>query len=307
MRFVSQYWKGEIRVAPSFWWFFLLLGCAYHVLEPHVLKPFSDNPKTFITATVLYLVVTRLLIFPWQIVGLLRSTNAHYLQFGRRTILYSVQGCILASIVGTASHVITVAQTLFFYKKNIDFYATEKIQPYTIDLVEGGQQLILRGVLDFGVSNDVRALLEKNPEISSIVLESDGGQIYEGRGLSIAISNHALDVYSYEKCFSACTTAFIGGRKRFLGEAAKLGFHQYGFDPERRRELTQLHDLEAEQEKERALFQSKNIAATFIDQMFSTPSDGMWFPTKKRLIDAGVIDGVVSAPINAPTATKGEN
>jgi len=73
----------------------------------------------------------------------------------------------------------------------------------------------------------VEVLIKENPQLSFVILESPGGQIYEGRGLSRLFTKHQLDTYSYKECSSACATAYIGGKQRYPGSNDEIGFHQY--------------------------------------------------------------------------------
>ena len=123
MRFISRYWKGEYPLRAAFWLVFVLPTVAYSVLEPLVQGPFARWPTIYIGVTIVYLVIFRLIIYPWQVVGLLRAADKHYLTYKRAIVRYSVQAAIVASLALTVAHIISSAQSLVIYKEKMDFEA----------------------------------------------------------------------------------------------------------------------------------------------------------------------------------------
>jgi hypothetical protein len=293
MDFIGKYWRGAYPLSVSFWLVFVSLGAVYHYMEPFLQRPLADRPAVYIWTTIIYLVVCRLFIFPWQVVGLLRASDRHYLTYQRPAVKSSVQATIVLSLAFTAAHIIGAVQSLVAYKEKIEFQAVRGTPEYSLELVAGGRLLQLQGVLDFGVVEAVKTILDGNPRIQGVVLDSEGGQIYEGRGLGMLIDQHELDTYTFVGCSSACSTAFIGGRKRYLGTNAKLGFHRYRLDSSNIPQFYKFYDLGIEEKKDLDAFKAKNLKDEFLRKVFQTPHDQMWFPDTQTLIDARVIDGTV--------------
>ena len=217
MGFIDKHWKGEYPLTTSFWLIFVVLTGAYHYLEPFIQRPFADQPGIFISVTLAYLITSRLIIFPWQIVGLLRAVDRHYLTYERAIIRYGVQATIVISLALTAAHIIGSAQSLVIYKEKMDFKASPGRTDYSLTQSRQGRFLHLQGPLDIGITTAVKEMLDEHPQIAAVILESEGGQIYEGRGLALLIDERGLDTYSFKGCSSACVTAFVGGINRFLG------------------------------------------------------------------------------------------
>jgi len=149
---------------------------------------------------------------------------------------------------------------------------------YALTVVDGGSLIHLRGELEAGITRAVAKLLDKNPQARGIILDSGGGQIHEGRGLARVIRERGLATYTLRECASACTTAFLAGRERILGRAAKLGFHQY-----RSHTVLPAFDTAEEQAKDRTLFEAQGIAPEFLDNIFAAGPDEMWWPTVDEL------------------------
>src|SRR5262245_56663015 len=60
-----------------------------------------------------------------------------------------------------------------------------------------------------------------------VTLESDGGSLLAGIriGETIRMRGFVTLVPNGARCASACATAWLGGRQRFMGEQARIGFH----------------------------------------------------------------------------------
>lgn len=245
------------------------------------------------TALIIYQVSGGLVLLPWQAIGLLRSAEIHYKEFGQPVILHSVQAMVLIGVIGIMSHFVGLFQALFVEKEFTEYKSKIVLQKYSVQWNESSNQIELSGSLDFGVTKAVRQLLEAHPNAKQIVLESEGGQIYEGRGLAVLFHQYGLDTYSFSYCLSSCTTAFIGGSNRYLGVEAKLGFHQYAFDSSQLQTFQAFYNLEQEQDKDLEVYRSKNINEQFIQQIFKKPNSEIWYPDQKTLLEAGVVTAIV--------------
>jgi hypothetical protein len=127
-------------------------------------------------------------------------------------------------------------------------------------------------------------LIARNPEVVGIILDSEGGQIYEGRGLARIITKHRLRTFSLDECLSSCTTAFIAGTTRTLGTNARLGFHQY-----KTYSIIPSIDVDNEQAKDMAIFVKQGVSPRFLEKIFAQPPESMWWPDIDELLDAGVV------------------
>ncbi|MFT5226798.1 MAG: hypothetical protein ACI8XX_002563 [Polaribacter sp.] len=302
MNFILKHWHGQYPLAISFWIFFLILGIAFHLISFFILEQTADTKSNHIMGIVIYQLTGGLLLFPWQAIGLLRSAEFHYSQFGRPVVLHSVQAVILISLALLASHFVGIVQ-----KSTVDHSLNEfrsRFEPpkYSVQLSDDGKKLIVKGTLDFGITEAVSLLLKAHPDIKKVMLDSEGGRIYEGRGLAALFDRHGVDTYTDNYCLSSCTTAFIGGAKRYLGENAKLGFHQYAFDSKRLQVFESFYSLQDEQNKDLEIYRSKGISEQFIQQIFKKPNSEIWYPSRKALLKAGVVNEIVYP--NAPKAPE---
>lgn len=263
------------------------------------MQRFFREPQTLIIATIVSLIITKLIIFPWQLIGLLRASEYDFLKEGKTSRTRLIQLIMVLAIGFNLSTSVDAIQAATFNKQQIEdaeeyqVYKTQQIKNYQLTLRNNRTQLVIAGEFDIGITKAVSDILRTNPQISSIALNSIGGHIYEGRGLSKLFTRQSLDTYVYKECSSACTTAFSGGVKRYLGSKAKLGFHQYKQDLTVHKKSVGFHDATAEQERDLELFKSRNIDSDFLEKIYNTSSDSMWFPTQEELISANVVNLII--------------
>lgn len=259
-------------------------------VELFLISTFTAFPEQLLRATTVSLLITRFIIFPWQLVGLFRAAENNFIAHGNILKLRAVQMAGLLMLLFTLVYTLEVLQSAMVFKRQLSLSSAKSVVPeYILAIDESGRRLEITGSLDYGITNAVETLLKVNPDLNSVVLSSPGGQIYEGRGLAKLFIRKQLDTYVYEECSSACATAYIGGISRYLGPQGKLGFHQYKMDRTRFKKVVPFFDPVKEQQRDRALFQSRGVDVVFLNEMFQEKADAIWFPTRQALVEAGVV------------------
>lgn len=293
MDYLRTHWVGRQAFSWSFWVNFVLLCALINLAEPFILPSVSDRSWNSIVPAIAYLIVGHLLIYPWQVVGLMRACNRHLKQTGDPFIVTVAQLAIGVSLIMGSMTMWTSLQSIFGTppktKLELARLAVEaRIPGYEIELVAEGFMVRVEGEIANGLTRDLGELLASEPEVRGIVLKSDGGRIFEARGVARLIGERGLATYVYDTCQSACTTAFIAGSKRHLGELGRLGFHQY-----RLQTIQPFVNVAKEQEKDLAFFRSQGVAPDLLARVFETPHDSMWYPTRDELLAADVIHQIV--------------
>ncbi len=290
--YIQKHWQGNYPLGISFWFNFLLVVIVYHYGENLIGFFFDYSSQSLIISTIVYLIISRLIIYPWQVIGLLRACERHLLIYGNVIKIRAVQSIVILSLLGTLIHILDSAQSLIIFKKNVDMAAVSQADPtFTLSIVNEGRFILLKGEIDFGVTKAITQILSANPDIDGIILDSSGGIVYEGRGLFMLIKKYGLDTYCFKSCSSACTISFIGGTRRFLGSKARLGFHQYRLDSDK---INPLIDIEDEQRKDLVIYKSQMINDEFLNKIFEKSQNEIWFPTHDELLAAGVVDRIVN-------------
>ena len=296
MSYLMAHWLGKLPLGITLWINLVTLLIVISYAELFLLSKLTTDPAQLIYLTLFSLFLTRLIIFPWQLIGLLRAIEFDYLEHKNLLKTRALQGFALLTILFTLVYCLEVIQGTLYYLKQVESYSRpgEKVA-YQLTVSKDQQQLIIRGDLDIGVTTAVRATITTHPLIRSVVLQSRGGQIYEGRGLAKLFTEQEIDTYVYAECSSACTTAFIGGKQRYIGTQGKLGFHQYRVETSKTSQFVHFYDLRAEQQRDLALFKARGIDQVFLNRVFDQPASRIWFPDHATLRGAKVVNDVIPA------------
>lgn len=289
-RYVRRHWTGKLSLSISFWINFFLLYIVLALLErflllPYLLAPLRLNPLTVSYSVAIFSIVVRLIIYPWQIVGVIRACEKSINSSINRIWVIAAQGVMVISIVATLTLAFSSYQSLLRYQHSLLPQEHFEFAPkYSLDLVEQGTLVHLRGQMQPGITQRTLEFIQQHPAVTGIILDSKGGQIAAGRGLAKIIRENKLDTYSLEACMSACTTAFAAGVHRVLGENAKLGFHQYQSFT-----VYPHFDIDQEQAKDIALFKKHGISDSFLENIFRQPPENMWLPDNQQLLQANFV------------------
>ena len=188
--------------------------------------------------------------------------------------------------------VIGVQNEAFAEHKLIDELRIEPAQEqrFTLHFDQHRQQLHVTGIMEIGILPAFREMLAKHPDSIAVAFNSNGGNIYQARGLARLIMLNGLDTYVDEDCYSACTIAYVAGKSRYMSPNGRLGFHQYSMNS---RMLNHRIDIKKEQARDLSFFKSRIPGGMFIDQIFSSESAELWVPKQKDLLASGVIHAIV--------------
>lgn len=289
MNYIRKHWRGELSLAISFWFNFCLINIIIVFLSKWFDQSSPINHPVISARVSIIIVIIALFIYAWQIVGLWRACNRHVAVNGRAFWARTSQAIVVLGLIVNLGSIISYWG---IYKELYQLGFQKDTTPaYSLTLKNNDSLIHLEGGLRFGVSKDVAALLKDHPDAKGIILDSIGGRIYEGQELSKLILIYGLDTYSLKGCYSAGTMAFISGTNRFLGTGANLGFHQYSMDYEN---LDEFVDMEGEQEEDLRIFKRKGVKREFLEKLYDTSPEDLWYPSIDELLSAGVIHGVVN-------------
>jgi hypothetical protein len=294
--YIRKHWCGELSLAVSFWINLFLLNVIIMVVW--ALLGYSEilkNPLIAARVVISYLIGIFAIVYPWQIIGLWRSSNRHIRFNGKHFWARTAQVLVVLGFIVTLSSITTnwpICESMFRIAFEIDEYKNP-----TLTLVKNDTFIHLQGYLNYGVSKKVSIILKNNPGIEGIILDSMGGWIYEGRELSKLIFSYDLNTYSIKGCYSAATIAFIAGKKRYLGVGANLAFHQYKMGY---KSLVAFSDMKNEQANDMLIFRQQGVKEEFLKKLFDAAPDDLWYPTIDEMLNAGVIHGIINPSILLP-------
>ena len=154
----------------------------------------------------------------------------------------------------------------------------------------------------------IHSILLEDPNITTIQLNSSGGLIEASRYISDIVIDFELDSYVSGECSSACVDIFLAGQKRVLERGSWLGFHRGSWaaaDIERYYEGKKkekgwkdafefsswlYEDTRSEILKQMKYMLERGVEADFIIKTLQADNEGMWYPRRKQLEAAGVLN-----------------
>lgn len=299
--YASRHWRGEYPLAISFWINFVALGAGTHLLHRGILQRIDPDSWTYLAAAVTGFVLLRLVLFPWQAIGLLRCCERALADHRDAVWVRVAQSAALLGIIVAFVDAIAVVQSGYRIVHGHRPAAAEAPPAYSLAYLPDPRLIQISGEIGPGITRAIAGLLEAHPDAAGIVLDSEGGHIYEARGIARLAREHRLDTLSLSGCYSACTTAFLGGHRRRLGPAARLGFHRYRLQ---RMGNHPSVDPEGELIKDFESFRDHGIDIEALRPALSIPADSMWVPATDILLRANAVHDILTpadlASLNLP-------
>ncbi|MBT4122703.1 MAG: hypothetical protein HOE35_02095 [Candidatus Ruthia sp.] len=290
-RYFSRHWHGELSLAKSYWinlWFLSIVFT--FVLVFWMTLSINENPVFYSRTTLIIIAVIYLIIYPWQIIGLWRSATNTTEKTGKTFWPRIVKFLVIMSVLGSLT---SEMQDKEWYKQlYYDAFILSKAKNYDVSVKKS--IITINGDFDYGISDKVAKILKNDQSIKFIILNSDGGLLYEANKLSKLILLNSLNTHTNDGCRSACTIAYISGNTRYIYKDADLGFHQYTIArPNARVDKSTLLDLLNDQQKNAKFFQKRGASKAFTDQMYKYDADGMWYPPIHDLKRYGVVHKIL--------------
>lgn len=161
--------------------------------------------------------------------------------------------------------------------------------------------------IEFGQREQLLKILENNPGIDTLVLNSSGGMISEAKEIADLVIDANLNTHVEHFCESACVTIFLAGQKRTLALGGKIGFHSNWWDATSMEKYYQsekqhmgwdtpfdfaswlYEDTQSEIFLAFEYLLERGVKPDFAIQTLKAGSDGMWYPRRSNLQQAGIV------------------
>ena len=283
LKFVGRHWRGE----GSFW--VAVLVYSLIVAPVLIFGLMSWLGAATVEQTPWASIYSALAVFSavaiigiWQFVGTWRASSADRAPDRWRLTRWAGRAVALASL-GLALFAVSTAPSGIarYYADATDADPIGQ-QPHDVEI--DGDQIVVTGLMSWGLFYQFRDALAGNPQVQRAVLNSPGGHYGVGRLMERLISERGLDTSTTTMCGSACTYAFLGGKNRVLGRGARLGFHApFGNTEFVLKNITQ-HAT--------GVLQKAGVPDPFIARIFATPGESVWYPTPNELRQANIITEV---------------
>lgn len=298
---IKEHWQGELTLGFAYWVIgvgvTLLLSLLIFLVDK-LLTILSINAN-FLGGVLILLCGFVLLITIWQLVGIWRSARYHTSRGGR--VMWATAARLIVVIAAVRAVVDFNQFGLGQLQEGFGLLAQgESLGTFELRILNQGKELELIGSLPFGTVDSVQAMLERYPDVEVIHLNSPGGRISEGVRLYQLIQQYNLNTYSPSECSSACTIAFMGGSKRYLGKRGILGFHSASLQSVDGNDVAQLND------EFKRIYRRHGVSESFIRQAVRVAGADIWYPGQLELLDARVVDELVPSERFASTNAFGD-
>jgi hypothetical protein len=262
------------------------------VLDRLVITPLAWKDHLSANQAIFLIILSRIVVLPWIGISGLRFTEKHYEKYGISIIKTSLLACLFVAVLVISVSAIDAVQGIIFSQKEKASDGQRHAPDYRLAVDMGKKEYSIEGIIDHGISRDFGLLLERQPGGTRVVLASQGGAIYEARALAILIQKHELDTHVNDECSSACTLAFLGGKRRSLAASAKLGFHQYSMAYLNRHQVSPFHDPVKEQDRDRLFMLQRGLGKEFVDRVFEKQYQDIWYPDQASLLRFNVVQSI---------------
>ena len=287
--YINNHWRGRQPLPQVFWINLVSISFLLHMGAEALLSAMKKELYSYSLALVLSGALIYGAISYWQFVGTIRTVDNHIRNKGDMFVAWVIHAGLLVAFVIVLLNmwglwlITQIDQEAEHYLERME---REHASKYEFTLSDDLQSLYLKGEIASGVTRRLSSLLSEYPQLQNLVLHSNGGNIYEGRGMAKQIREAGLNTHVDSVCSSACTLAFIGGVERSKSSHARIGFHQYRLEADYQ---VPFSDPQGEQQKDASLFAASGVNQEFLQLMYKAPDTEMWFPADEILIQFGVI------------------
>lgn len=154
------------------------------------------------------------------------------------------------------------------------------------------QTLTLEGQMGYDASKALQQAIKEHPDVKTVNLNLDGGQLHEARAMSYIIIRNKLDTEVTDLCSASCMLVLVGGHQRIAHEGATLRFHRdIDYDNGYRNEFV----MERERSADRDFYKLRGVAESYLHPIYyKQRNDDYLEPGLNVLYSYGVINDIRS-------------
>lgn len=282
-----RHWRGQLTLPVAYWvnnWGVTVV-CWGLIFAANQLL--ADVSLRMLSATVLALSAVLLIVACWSTIGVWRSAGNHTARGGARVWSAAAQFLTVLSVVGAVSNffVYNLPQMKEHWLIAID---RDPLGVIETKLTRDRKALVLTGTLGVGSAEKIRAELDQEPDIQTLVLDSSGGRVGEAALIAQLVRERKLKTYVDTHCESACTVILLAGADRAVTANARVGFHRASFpgmSPKQDRRMTR--DLIDQ-------YRAAGLPEDFLARVRETQAEDMWYPSRDELLAVHAVDRISS-------------
>lgn len=283
--YFSRHWRGEMSLGVSYWVNGALIAGVVPIVALRLLSEYVESRDSLYLVAWFYIfaITGALAIWIWGVVGIWRSAGKYKAAGGGGFAAGAAKTLVVLGAISVAGQMINSYVPLL---KDMMLIVAGKdsLGSYKITLLADGQSIRIQGAMSTGVADEFESLLKAAPGVKTLVLNSNGGRLLEGKLLAAMVGERGLNTYVEGICFSTCTFVFLAGRDRAATPTAKIGFHSP-------------HSPSGDMQQEGMrymldLYRKAGLSSQFLERVKATPNESMWYPSRDELIASKVITRV---------------
>jgi hypothetical protein len=287
-RLITQHWRGEYPLVFSYWIIGVLLNAILYLTltaTSFLINKYAPT-LTYDAWSLVVILVLLWIIGIWIYVGIWKSATRYSVE--KKSYIWSglAKFIVVCGVLQLSS--ISISQYAPSIKVMSGFLlGKDPIGKISLELLDQNKTLKIAGFFGNGSYSSIKTHLEKNPTVTKLYLNSNGGRFKEIENIARLVQEKKLSTYVESHCLSFCTAIFLAGYPRYATPTAKIGFHAPSFDG-----LEHLVEQFGLLDDSVSLYKSFNLPKKFVDKIFSTPNSTMWYPTYQELLSFGVVSEI---------------
>ena len=288
--FFINHLKGHYGLARSYWLHSVVFGWVLMYLAGLAVSQIAAAGSVrYVSMAVLAFEPFALLVWLWSTVGTFMSAIKQV--FGGEGSRFWALAAILSLVLGCIGMIRQLSNLGPALTAHWEVAMGE--QPgdsFTLTFRRDRHELVFAGGVNEGAAQALdQAVMSALGVVHTVVLDSPGGWMGEGRRMAEVIRTHNLNTHVERDCMSACTLALLAGHERTADDRARVGFHQARAIGQDRQRATSRHPPGRSRREEEALYVQAGVSAAFAHQVVNVPFSQMWVPTRQELLDAQVL------------------
>jgi hypothetical protein len=289
--FIAKHWRGDYSLPFSYWVISFCTNITTSAVSALVVSYLqaqqSFNPFVLAFGNLLLLLIL-MGITIWHFFGTWRSATFYSLKPENQKRYWGgiAKAILILGAIKSAGFIIPYCNSVIVLME-IAFGNDPNIPDYKITITESGTELKIEGGIKYGLIRDVETLLKSTPDVRTVNLESVGGRIGVGDDLYELIVRYKLNTVTNDLCVSACAIAFAGGRERWLGIGARIGFHAGKFET-----MSESETREQKLPINNKISFKNGTSKAFLNKGDTTPNKDMRYPTRDELFSEKYITSI---------------
>ena len=291
---IPTHWRGELCLVavfikcPAIGFLFICCGFGGAICINEGFPDYSGRiPQVLFSFTLCLSLIACI----WWFIGCLRKTNSLLSsnRFISAAFVYVGSIYVAANALDVLCPLNLQAYEIFVEQakeamdlRESEIAAKKRWVPWSVYAMPELSRVVAIGRIGYGSTVALEKVFREHPTLKLLELHSPGGLVSEEHQLELLVQRLHLDTVVLRECYSACTTVFLAGERRFVGEEAEFGFHQSGYKGKPRTEKWTVNES-----MQAIFFREKGVDSEFSRIALNTPYHEMWTPGPLALKDAG--------------------